>query len=175
MPGWRITKYNPKYRAENGAYLKDDWTSISDIGQEFDGRVFTYEAYREIEDAYVSTVMEFVSEAMIDSLKVTNLEGPHFLRKRASKLKDIVYDPKLIREGMKVSGKDLEEICRLCLREFVWCRLVGEKGFYIHFGYDYYMHIDSSVASEQSILFAQEAGLFVEEMVSPYLPRENET
>jgi len=37
---YRIVKYNPKFRI-NGIYTKNEWTSISDIGDEFDGVFFT--------------------------------------------------------------------------------------------------------------------------------------
>ncbi|MFL0507599.1 hypothetical protein ACH0B5_17895 [Ureibacillus sp. 179-F W5.1 NHS] len=30
---WRITKYNPAFRDQDGAYMKDEWISSSDIGQ----------------------------------------------------------------------------------------------------------------------------------------------
>ncbi len=30
---WRVTKYNPTFRDENGTYIKDEWTSFSDIGK----------------------------------------------------------------------------------------------------------------------------------------------
>lgn len=29
---YRVTKYNPEYR-KNGTYMRDEWTSISDIGK----------------------------------------------------------------------------------------------------------------------------------------------
>ena len=57
MNGWRITKYNPAFRDERGVYLKDEWTSVSDVGKSFDGVVLTFKEYREIEDNYVSTAL----------------------------------------------------------------------------------------------------------------------
>ena len=31
MKCWRITKYDPKYRRPNGAYLNDEWCMYSEI------------------------------------------------------------------------------------------------------------------------------------------------
>jgi hypothetical protein len=32
---WRITKYDPKLRDENGAFIDDDWTMLQQIGETF--------------------------------------------------------------------------------------------------------------------------------------------
>jgi hypothetical protein len=53
MYNWRITKYNPAYRDNAGCYLKDEWTSISDIGNIYDREVITYETSKKVEDADV--------------------------------------------------------------------------------------------------------------------------
>jgi hypothetical protein len=48
MYAWRITKYNPAFRDERGAYLQDEWTGISDIEAVYDGEALTYAAYRKV-------------------------------------------------------------------------------------------------------------------------------
>jgi hypothetical protein len=70
---------------------------------------------------------------------------------------------------MRLSGGALGDVCRLVLREILWCKLESENGFYIHFGYDYYMYIGGPAPSENSIAYGRQQGLFVEEMESPYL------
>lgn len=58
---WRITKYNPKYRDNNtGYYLKDEWTFYSQIGGEFEGKIFTRKEYLKIEDTYIQSVFLFM-------------------------------------------------------------------------------------------------------------------
>lgn len=37
MVSWRITKYDPKDRDQNGVFLKESWTSFSDVGKVVDG------------------------------------------------------------------------------------------------------------------------------------------
>jgi len=83
-------------------------------------------------------------------------------------LADIPFDLNLIEEGMNVSTEALESICRLVLRETIWCRLETEEGFYIHFGWDYYMYVGSPVASETSVIYGSQQGLYIEAMLSPY-------
>ncbi|QSX06726.1 hypothetical protein JYG23_04550 [Sedimentibacter sp. zth1] len=54
---WRITKYNPQYRDSYGAYLKDEWTSLSDVGKQYDGKVFTKDEYLEYERLYIESII----------------------------------------------------------------------------------------------------------------------
>jgi hypothetical protein len=169
MNGWRITKYNPAFRDGRGAYLKDEWTSVSDVGKSFEGAVLTFEEYRKIEDAYVSTAVSFVSEAGLDSLTITYLETYGVSESRAEELRDIAFDPKLAKKGMTLSREAVADVCRLVLRETFWCKLESEGGFYIHFGYDYYIYIGSPAPSEQAIAYGGRQGLFVEDMASPYV------
>jgi hypothetical protein len=169
MYGWRVTKFNPAFRDESGAYLRDEWTSLSDVGKSFEGVELTFEQYHRIEDAYVSTALSFVSEAGLDALTATYLEKHRVAEARAEDLRGIDFDPKVVRRGMTLSGGALGDVCRLVLREVLWCKLESKDGFYLHFGYDYYMYIGSPVPSEKSIVYGRQQGLFVEEMESPYL------
>lgn len=169
MYGWRVTKYDPAFRDEGGAYLRDEWTSLSDVGKSFGEAGLSFEEYRKVEDAYVSTALSFISEAGLDALTVTHLETYGVSEARAEDVRDIDFDPKVARRGMRLSGGALGDACRLVLREILWCKLESENGFYLHFGYDYYMYIGSPAPSEKSIAHGRRQGLFVEEMESPYL------
>lgn len=50
MMNYRISKYNPKYRDEHGIYTRDEWTSISDVGEYFNGYEVTMEEYLDTEN-----------------------------------------------------------------------------------------------------------------------------
>lgn len=156
MNFWRITKYNPRFRAQDGRYLKDEWTSCSDIGRTFDGSELTPEAYTAVESAYLRSAMSFVAESMVPDLQVVSVEN-------------YVDSPPPVTDGQLIHGGLLEDVCRLNLRESMWCKLERRDSFFIHFGYEYYMYIGSQSPCIQSIRIATDAGLFVEEMKSPYL------
>jgi hypothetical protein len=166
---WRITKYDPIHRNERGHYLKDEWTSIADIGRIYDGHEFTADSYRIVEDAYVATALEFLAEAGCNGLKITYLEPPRLLDQSAKYLQDIVLDPRAVSRYSIVTGAELNDLCRMVLREILWCKLESENGFYLHFGYDYYMYVGSPCFSEKSIAYGRQQNLFIEEMESPYL------
>ena len=67
---------------------------------------------------------------------------------------------------MVVSDQDLDKVVRMTLREVIWCKMIGDNGVYLHFGYDYYMYIGSNI--EAASLGAPPQGMFYEEMESPY-------
>jgi hypothetical protein len=157
MNQYRITKYNPKFRDSSGAYMKPDWTSMSDIGSSFDGVTLKREEYLVTESAYIDSVMSFISEDRIPALRAVGVENH---RKAIA--------PK---EGHLFSAADLPEIIRSILREEFWCRLEADDRF-IHFGYDYYIYIGVKNRCETSIQSAHSKGLFVEPFTSPYLETE---
>ena len=150
MYEFQVTKYNPAFRDEAGCYQKDEWTAISDIGREYDGVVLTREAYQRVEDAYVAAAESFLKEAGVAALTVASLEVPTRL----------MLD---FRGGDTLGIDRIGGVIRRVLREEFWCRLEAEDA-YVHFGYDYYMHIGVSQPCHASQRRAEELGLFVEDI-----------
>lgn len=139
MPGYRITKYDPKKRNRMGHFVGNDWISVHDIGGVFDSGTLTVAGYRMAEDDYVKCARLLMDCAGILELSVEDLgifEGV------VTPLGD-EYSNELgnIQTGDIVGGDILEAVIRLALREQLWCRLIGSRGFYIDFGYDYYMYV----------------------------------
>lgn len=166
MDNWRrtahrVTKYNPDNRDERGAYKVDEWTSISDIGREFNGTKFTYQDYILIEDKYISSIREFCNYFGIDELEIKNLEvhEPQTWDNNSLRLKEHYGR---LRTKKLVSKQDIEVISRLILREYLWCDLVhGDRG--IHFGYDYYMYFDSGTKIPEDLkIKIEKNGLYME-------------
>jgi hypothetical protein len=155
---FRVTKYDPAYRDESGAYQRDEWTAFSDIGKSFNGDILTQEEYQRVEDAYVSSALSFLREAGRSLLVVVGLEN-----NRGSPLAPL--------EGSVLQEPQLGEVIRNVLREKFWCRLEGDDCF-LHFGWDYYVYIGVPLRCEQSRTLASRLGLFVEEFASPYKEQE---
>src|SRR6476661_2747161 len=115
MAQFRVTKYNPAFRrADNGAYMRDDWTSVSDIGGTFADGVLTREEYERVEGLYVEAIMGFVALAHVDTLRVAALE---------------FYGPDDPTEGSTdipvVPDDRLRSIIVANLRETIWMMLEG--------------------------------------------------
>jgi hypothetical protein len=154
MKHWMVTKYDPAYRDISGAYRRDDWTSIDDIGRTFCGVVLTMADYLKTEDCYVSTALHFAHEAGVSDFVLSEIEL------RNSNLS--------VSENMVVTISEVSELVREILRSHLWCKLESKPHFYLHFGYDYYMYVGNKVDLPESVQSARDCGLFVEEYVSPY-------
>jgi len=151
---YRVTKYDPKFRDARGAYTRDDWSSVRDIGRTFGDAVLTRREYQRVEDAYVSAALDFLREGGIGPLVVAGLENQ-------------AAHPTSLAEGTALGLDEAGEVVRRVLREEYWCRLEGE-GAFIHLGWDYYMYIGVPRPSVTARGSAGQLRLFVEEFRSPY-------
>jgi hypothetical protein len=119
-----VTKYNPAFRDASGAYLADEWTSVTDIGREFGGVTLTSDEYGRVEQAYIDSALAFLKEGGQTSLRIEGLENPAGCALNVG-------------EGSVVSIEQVGDLIRqILLREEFWCRLEGRDGF-VHFGWDY--------------------------------------
>jgi hypothetical protein len=151
---FRVTKYDPAYRDRHGAYTRDEWTSVSDIGQAFGGSVLTEAEYRRVEDAYATAAVAFLREAGVPSLAVAGLENHEAV-------------PLPFAEGSALDLAEIDGVVRGVLREEFWCRLEGE-GAFVHIGWDYYMYVGVPQECAGAVILARRFGLFVEPFRSPY-------
>ncbi len=156
---YRVTKFDPKNRNDQGHYLADEWTSISDIGKSFRGRTFSKENYEQVESSYLFAIETFLAKSDIATLCIKSLE------QRAEQ-----FNFKL---GAALGIGEILEISRLALREKLWCRLANPGQAYIHFGRDYYMNVGVPRLCTEAILAVELKGLFVEPHRSPYLRARN--
>ncbi|MDP3236532.1 MAG: hypothetical protein Q8N26_27320 [Myxococcales bacterium] len=162
MPGFRVTKYDPQLRDASGAFLGDDWISVSDIGKAYGGRTLTRSEYLLVELKYVAAVVAFMEVVRVDELTISDLERRDALQARLGDLgcADVLENGRIVR------GTQLECVVRAALREAAWFRLSGSNGAYVHFGFDYYMYVGSTLP----VLHFPKlpTGLFAERMASPY-------
>ena len=168
MTELQISKYDPKYRDSQGRYLRDEWTSVYDVGKTFQEKILTEDEYRTVETEYVAAVSEFLKLTQTDSLRVTDFEDHAYdLEDLPNSMVEEARDwLRGIKDGVLLSGKKIEECIRLNLREVIWCRLFSPDGnTYVHFGDDYYMFVGSLIMSIPSE--AIDTPLFVEEYPSP--------
>jgi len=164
---FRITKYNPKFRDDNDVFTNDEWTSYYDIGETFSNSKFTLADYIKWEKKYMDAIHIIMKANNIEYLKVSDLEKcsdqkhENFLESHIIEFFNILHD------NMNVFQKDIDKLFELILREIVWCKLSSES-MVVHFGYDYYMYIDSNSALDAEKNKIKNLGLFVENKKSPY-------
>lgn len=162
MSYYRITKYNPALRDENGRYTANDWTAISDIKKTFGDGILTASKYKQTEDAYVEAVKIILKEKDISQMTICDLE-------KNDNMEEFVFLPDeknffdKITNNNRVDIHEIEVATRLSLREVIWCSLLANMGdVKIEFGYDYYMYIKCTELEETTKQMILDSGLFVE-------------
>lgn len=153
MYEFRISKYNYAYR-QNGIFMKEDWTSISDVGKVYGGKKFTYREYESVEAKYLSLIKLICNELKISHMQITDLE-------------DYSYKCSYSNGTVLKSIDDILNVAKDCLREKYWCKLSSNSHFF-HFGYDFYLYVGSTLDYTCLSELAHEVGLFVEAENSPY-------
>ncbi|QKS72318.1 hypothetical protein FLK61_37430 [Paenalkalicoccus suaedae] len=170
---WRITKYDPGYRSYNGNYLREEWTSISDICHVFEGSLtpITIHDYLQVENSYVDAVVRVMDCLKIETLEVRGLEKweealeiSQFNEIYSQKMRELYSHTS---EGISLNKVEISLLCRLILREHIWCRLHANDSMFVHFGHDYYMFIGSEKKCADTLQKIRESGLFVEDFHSP--------
>ena len=71
----RVTKYDPALRDERGAFTGDDWTSVSDVGGTFGGKLLTLHRYLDVEAQHLQVVAAFLDEAGVEAMHVRGPES----------------------------------------------------------------------------------------------------
>jgi hypothetical protein len=171
---YRVTKYNPDFRDATGAYQKDEWTAFSDIGDSFDEIEFTVNKYIHTEELYIAAIHSFMNALDLDCLSISRLEKEYYALREHDRQHLNLYPVQMtrivefIQNGNSLSGVDLDNFCRLCLRSQVWGVLENGAEMFVHFGHDYYMYIGVTKSSEATIEQIRASGLFVEPFESPY-------
>lgn len=148
---YRITKYNPANRVD-GIYTADEWTGFSDVGKVFGGTKLSQDIYLQTEQAYIACCLELIEKAQISQLSIEQAE----YYTEGSRFPSTISTPQEIRQ-----------VITACLREQCWLKLVAGD-FFIHFGYDFYMYIGSSLPVESVAETAAHYGLYCEQFPSPY-------
>lgn len=143
-----IVKYRPSLYDDDGIYTSDEWISISDIGNSFDGKELTLEEYINVENRYVNTILDILSRIGAKYLTIGYLElNDESLEKSlASDLTSANAELRIFAKGLKsgqrIGVDKVPLIIRLCLREYIYAVLVNLKlNLQIEFGYDYYMYV----------------------------------
>lgn len=160
MHEYRVTKYDPRQRNPvSGAYLRDEWTSVADVGRSYDGRMLTMADYERVEQAHIDFLLALAEREDAFPLTIEALEDMR------------AHSP--WHEGQKVTPALFGAVVRDILREECWCRLIAPE-FFIHFGYEFYLYVGCSHTTEAIAPLAAAYGLFAEPMTSPHHPESAE-
>ena len=143
-----IVKYAPSGYNKDGIYTSDDWTSISDIGKSFNGKILSVKDYLKVEEQYVKTVLMIMSALDCEYLAIEYIEINQDKMANDIEIYRKKYGvsitgtlPKL-KKGTRLSRINAPNVLRLCLREL--CYIVfscKSKELELYFSYDYYLNV----------------------------------
>ena len=143
-----IVKYPPSGYNKDGIYTSDDWTSISDIGKSFNGKIFSVKDYLKVEEQYVNTVLMIMSALDCEYLTIEYIEVNQDEMANDIEIYGKKYGvsitgtlPKL-KKGTRLSRINIPNVLRLCLREL--CYIVfscKSKKLKFYFSYEYYLNV----------------------------------
>ncbi|MFJ7738370.1 hypothetical protein ACIQ2D_18805 [Lysinibacillus sp. NPDC097287] len=160
MFSWRVTKYNPELRNEDGSYInQDEWTSISDVGTKVSEK-----EYLKVESIYLDAIEAFLREIGVDKVSIEALEL-HILEEQEPSVHSFLSKLEI---GIELTTSEIRELSKWVLREVIWCKLSVQNQCFIHFGYDYYLYIGANRNCPNAIKEVEQLGLYVEVFQTPY-------
>lgn len=162
---YSISKYCPEFYTK-GDYIKNEWTSVSEIGKSFDDDVLTSTEYLRIEQCYINTAIELALKSGCSYLIIDYLEGePHDIILEIKKNpinRNLIDAAKNIRLGLRVHISQCADYLRLCLRECCYATFSNHAhNFYVDFGYDFYMHVHTELPKLQVENIVKTNNLFI--------------
>lgn len=159
-----IIKYNPLFRDKESSYLKEAWTSYSDIGNSFDGQILTRKEYLKIEEKYIAAFFMVKSFFNTKSIKVIHVFKHTVNLSDQDFCDDYLFETyKKIKTGDLIFSEDiLRNIVRLALREYCDIELLVDRRSRseISFGFDYYMYLKTNKDVTTLLREINEIGLF---------------
>jgi hypothetical protein len=145
---WLITKDDP-------ALDTSTWKTMAHVGRTFGGVSLTPERYLATETAYAETIVRFMRDSGVETLRVQDHEP----------FAEYEVTPELVslREGQTLEPDDVIRACRVGLREHAWLRLVA-PGFEVEFGWNFYVYVRTQRPCSGARKHARTLGLFVTEV-----------
>ncbi|MYS79107.1 hypothetical protein [Embleya scabrispora] len=147
------------------------------------GKHIRYDCREGVAAAYVAALGAFALDAGIDRLAIDNpmKNGFHSFSVRSGLgghglVGLFPYDLTGCHDGALVPlGTALGLVRAMLLGHGLWCRLIGDDGFFVHVGYEHDVYVGSADALFEAENRARALGLFVEQVdASPYDPDTDE-
>ena len=159
----RFSKYDIKYRNELGHYLRDDWTSISDVGKVCEGELLTMEEYERVEKNYLDALLDIIQTIGISRFQIYS-SGVWDL--------DTSQIDFPLSEGTIINIEQCLLLSQQTLREKVW-HIIKSPKLNIYFGHDYYIYIsfDGDLDTVKAII--KKYDLFWEMQEKDFLDNED--
>lgn len=166
MKRYSITKYH-----KNKCDSEEEWTSVSDIGKEYNGNVLNIDEYMKVEDSYVKAVLEILRYMKIHSVRIKNVSRWRNLAEEVKEdptQKELYSDLILnvyesVENDQEIEIETLDALIRLQLREDLGGLIYVPYRLKLFIGYDYMMGVHSSMNLRKLYTFISDLGLNIYE------------
>lgn len=171
---YMIAKYDQSQRNERGVYIGPNaWTSYSDVGETFNGKVLTIEECLRVESAYIGAATKLFEESGLPYLRLTRINELEWqkedLRSEGRPLYDTAFEAIEFTEDAMIYPKDIPTVLQMVFRGFAEASLEWRDKFYVHIGWDFYMYVGINKSAGVNIDSAHLRGLYIESNYpSPY-------
>lgn len=146
MHYYRVSKYSQNAGFDPTLPATNEWTSIADVGNVFNGIEFTMQEYVRMEEEYIGFVADVMKKSNIKAVKLAYIEARGKRIWRKNKELDILLTCQFVQD---------------CLREYCWGQIIAEN-FIWEAGYDFYMHIGTKFNIYEMQKIAEKRHLFVD-------------
>lgn len=174
---WQISKYKNDELPLSGVGSSPTWSSVSDIGNTYNGKKFLKSDYLIVEELFIKAIQAFMNCTNSNKLIVNQLEKPLKLEGIEASLlkagfsleesKEMLEFFKEVEKGMTIGLSEVKLITQLALREYVWTQLQSESLF-VRFDYDYFVDIGSTIRCEDAVKQVREMNLSINLWDEPY-------
>lgn len=169
MVRYRISKYNPKFRDEDGCYTREEWTSISDVGEYINGVKVSLQEYLDTESKYIKALNSILNDLNIKHLYVMELEKQDDTINNDYVFEgftmNVIDTVKSLKEGQELNREKINYVIQATLREIFWCGLYSRTThIIIKPGYDFYINVICPQLSQNVIESISNLGLYIEKI-----------
>lgn len=149
---YRISKYNPLFRNDEGHYTKNEWTEFTDIGKIYDNIIFTYEEYLKIESKYINAILYIIKELRLKNVTLVGLNiysNNENNENIEPELLHIIDELDLFNGSICVTIEELSSYLKLNFRDLINFDVVIDNTNIITFGYDFYMYYHTKISENE--------------------------
>jgi hypothetical protein len=150
---FEVMKYNPKNRDSEGLYIVDEWIDCEEIGNTFNGKVFTVEEYIKTENQYIAAIKFLFNYYNCEKINLTDMEFFSIDKLNILKKEELMPFYNGIIERKIILFSEIEITTKMILRGMFnavfQCK--SNNGIKVEFGYDFYMSFTSFEKDKEEI------------------------
>ncbi len=164
-----IVKYNPKFY-KNGIYINDEWVSMSEIGNIYNGKRFTIEEYLAVEQKYIDTILSIMQRLkckylIIDYIEIDKTDLINNIRLSKFPKQDLplinhIYN---LETKNRIYYTKISPIIKLALRDYIYV-IFSNNTHKLQFdiSYNLYLNINCNLEFNELKNIVTKNGLFLD-------------